>query len=87
MRRAARQYHERGLKGVVGVVRATGDAAAHREHHRPVAAHDLREGVFVARGNEPRDEFAVRHVRCAEHGPDQLPHQRARVFGPHALVP
>jgi hypothetical protein len=35
------------LKGILGIVVVTQDAAAHAQHHRAVPAHQQLEGVFL----------------------------------------
>ena len=59
------QHQERGLEGVVGVLRVAEDLPADAEDHRPVALHQRREGRLVGsvpQRQEPLNELPVREV-------------------------
>ena len=58
----ADQHQERGLEGVVGVVRVAQDAPADAQHHGSVPAHEDGKGGLVMPGQETLEQLAVRQV-------------------------
>jgi hypothetical protein len=58
----AGQHEERGLEGVLGVVRVGHQAAAHAQHHRPVPLHEQGERRLLAAVAEPLEQLPVRQV-------------------------
>jgi hypothetical protein len=59
------QHQERGLQGVLGVVRVAEDLPADAQDHRPVPLHQGREGRLVgvvSPGHESLDELPVGDV-------------------------
>ena len=73
------QDEEGRLEGVLGVLGVAEDAAADGQHHRPVPAHQGREGGVVAAGDELAEQLPVREAaavgqrRLAE-PPEHHPH-------------
>ena len=61
--RLAHQNQERGLEGVVGVVRVAQELPADAQDHRPVAVHQRGEGGLGRRrvrpGQKPFQELAI----------------------------
>ena len=58
-RGVARQGEECGLEGVFGIVLVVQHAPADAEDQRAVAAHQRREGCFLAPCGETLQQFAV----------------------------
>src|SRR5262249_2627232 len=57
----AGQREERGLEGVLGVLRVAQDPPAHTEHHRAVPPHQQLERRLVPLGDEALEELGVRN--------------------------
>ena len=66
----ADQDQERGLEGILGVVRIIQHAPADAQHHRPMPLHQDREGQLgglAPVGREPLQELSVRQVPDRPH--------------------
>jgi hypothetical protein len=56
----AHQHQKGGLKGILGRMRIAEQTPAHPKNHRPMPAHQEREGGFLPLVNEGFQQFAVR---------------------------
>ena len=80
----AGEDEERGLKGVLGVVRIAKDLLADAQHHRCVPFHQRREGRLIGpvlAVNEPLDELGVGQVAHdpeLEDGVESMQHSGTR---------
>jgi hypothetical protein len=62
----ARQDEERGLKGVLGILFLTQDAAAEVEHHRAVPPHQQLERRLVAPTGKAVKQIRIRNLARSE---------------------
>ena len=62
-RSLADQDEERGLEGVLGIVRIVEDTTADRQHHGAVTAHQSRESGLVALSQKTLQQLTIRRIR------------------------
>jgi hypothetical protein len=89
------QDEEGGLEGVLGVLLVPQHAPAQAQHHRPVAAHQCREGLLVPGRDEAGQEVAIAAAGDARRGQrlaqvfedfPQAAGRHVRSLAPHLLV-
>jgi hypothetical protein len=83
------QDEERGLKGVVDVVRVGQDPPADAQDHRPELRHERLERRLIASDREPFEELAIPEAgdRPAFEQPDDIPPARPESPARHGRSP
>ena len=88
----AHQHQERGLKGILRVVRISQDAPADAQDHRPMPLHQGGERLFgriTPLGREPLEQLPIGQVanRPGREEHAKLPHDAAILSCGHGLSP